>query len=186
MQGERIVLEGEADQFPDVQPGDIVFTLVEEPHDVFSRIGHDLSAEISITLGEALGGFSRVVLKHLDGRGIQITLPRGKIIRPNETLKVHGEGMPAKRGEVKGDLYLIVKVEFPEDGWLTEESQYDSLLKILPPPPPPIVSDEVDEVAFEEGADIEAMGAHQGDPRYGNEWEDEDEEHEGGAQCATQ
>ena len=32
------------------------------------------------------------------------------------------------------------------------------------------------------------MGAHQGDPRYGGgEWEDEDEdEHGGGPQCATQ
>jgi DnaJ family protein A protein 2 len=30
------------------------------------------------------------------------------------------------------------------------------------------------------------MGAHQGDPRYaGGEWED-DEEEEGGPQCATQ
>jgi DnaJ family protein A protein 2 len=29
------------------------------------------------------------------------------------------------------------------------------------------------------------MGAHQGDPRYGGDWEDEDDE-EGGPQCATQ
>ena len=31
------------------------------------------------------------------------------------------------------------------------------------------------------------MGAHQGDPRYGNDWEDDEDEGEGGgAQCATQ
>jgi DnaJ family protein A protein 2 len=31
------------------------------------------------------------------------------------------------------------------------------------------------------------MGAQQGDPRYGNEWEDDEDEGEGGAaQCATQ
>jgi len=30
------------------------------------------------------------------------------------------------------------------------------------------------------------MGAHQGDPRYGNEWEDDEEEGEGGPQCAQQ
>ena len=65
MQGERIVLEGEADQFPDQLPGDIIFTLVEEPHDFFTRIGNDLSAELTLTLAEALGGFSRVALKHL-------------------------------------------------------------------------------------------------------------------------
>ncbi|KAK3333622.1 hypothetical protein B0T19DRAFT_449037 [Cercophora scortea] len=187
MQGERIVLEGEADQLPDQTPGDLIFHLMEEPHDVFTRIGNDLSADLNVTLSEALTGFSRVVVKHLDGRGIHIDHPRGQILRPGEVLKVPGEGMPMKRGDMKGDLYLIVKIEFPENGWLMDESQYDTLEKILPPPGPPVECDEVDEVHYEEDADIEQMGAHQGDPRHGgNEWEDDDDEGEGGAQCATQ
>lgn len=185
VQGEKIVLEGEADQFPDRQPGDIIFVLVEEPHDHFTRIGSDLSTDLDITLGEALGGFSRVVLKHLDGRAIQISHPRGKILRPNEVLKVRGEGMPLKRGEAKGDLYLNVKVAFPEDGWLQGDSSYEALLKLLPPPAPPVQAEEIDEVDYEENADIEEMGAHQGDPRYGTEWEDDDEG-DGQPQCATQ
>ncbi|KAL1871448.1 hypothetical protein VTK73DRAFT_2056 [Phialemonium thermophilum] len=185
VQGERIVLEGEADQFPDQTPGDIIFTLTEEPHDVFTRIGHDLSADLSVTLAEALTGFSRVVLKHLDGRGIHLDRPRGKVLRPGEVLKVPGEGMPMKRGDNKGDLYLIAKIEFPPDGWLPDDASYEALQKLLPAPKPPIPVEEVDEVSYEENADIEQMGAHQGDPRYGNEWEDDDEE-TGGAQCATQ
>lgn len=207
MQGERITLEAEADQFPDQTPGDIIFTLVEEPHDVFTRIGADLSADLNVTLAESLSGFSRVVLKHLDGRGIHIDYPRGKILRPNEVIKVEGEGMPLKRGEAKGDLYLIVKVEFPENGWLSDNKSYEALQKLLPPPEPPIVADDIDEVEYEEDVDIEEvsqrslswtwdcglvandfstqMGAHSGDPRFGGEWEDEDEE-EGATQCATQ
>ncbi|KAL2181508.1 uncharacterized protein P884DRAFT_190882 [Thermothelomyces heterothallicus CBS 202.75] len=185
MQGERIVLEGEADQMPDMTPGDLIFHLVEEPHEYFTRIGHDLSADLHVTLAEALSGFSRVVLKHLDGRGIHIDHPRGKILRPGDVLKVPNEGMPLKRGEAKGDLYLIVKVDFPEDGWLSSDSDYDALQKLLPPPAPPIQADDVDEVDYEENADIEKMGAHQGDPRYGGEWEDGDDD-EGGAQCTTQ
>lgn len=205
MQGERIVLEGEADQLPDMRPGDLVFVLAEEPHDVFNRIGADLSADLDITLAEALGGFSRVVLTHLDGRGIKITHPRGKILRPGQVLKVEGEGMPHKRGEDKGDLYLLVKIEFPEDGWLKEDdSQYDALTKLLPGPPEPISAEEVDDVEYDEDADIEEvsraieipcafpwiltgeqMGAQSGDPRYQNEWADDDDE-AGGAQCAQQ
>ncbi|KAK6218034.1 mitochondrial 37S ribosomal protein rsm10 [Pestalotiopsis sp. IQ-011] len=186
MQGERIVLEGEADQLPDMQPGDLVFVLAEEPHDVFNRIGADLSADLDITLAEALSGFSRVVLTHLDGRGIKITHPRGKILRPGQVLKVEGEGMPHKRGEDKGDLYLLVKIEFPEDGWLKEDdSQYDALTKSLPGPPEPISAEEVDDVEYDEDADIEEMGAQSGDPRYQNEWAD-DEDEAGGAQCAQQ
>lgn len=155
MQGERIVLEGEADQYPDQIPGDIVFTLVEEEHDTFSRLGNDLSAELNITLAESLTGFSRVVLKHLDGRGILIERPRGSILRPGECLKIEGEGMPMKRGEVKGDLYLLVKIQFPEDGWLKDDAAYEALQKMLPPPPAPIEAEEVDEVEYEDGADIE-------------------------------
>lgn len=157
LQGDRIVLEGEADQHPDMRPGDIVFVLDEEPHDVFNRIGADLSADLDITLAEALGGFSRVVLTHLDGRGIKVSSPRGKILRPGQVLKVEGEGMPHKRGEDKGDLYLMVKIDFPEDGWLKDDSQYDNLVKLLPGPPPAIAAEEVDEVEYEDDADIEEV-----------------------------
>lgn len=186
MQGERIVLEGEADQLPDQKPGDLVFILVEEPHDTFNRIGQDLSADLNITLEEALCGFSRVVLTHLDGRGIQITHPRGKILHPEQVLKVEGEGMPMKRGEEKGDLYLSVKIEFPEDGWLKDDSQYATLQKLLPGPPPEIKAEEVDEVEYDDDADIEEMGAQSGDPRFQSEWADDDDDDAGGPQCAQQ
>ncbi|CAK7205730.1 DnaJ-like protein xdj1 [Sporothrix eucalyptigena] len=186
-QGERIVLEGEADQFPDQAPGDIVFTLVEEPNEVFTRIGDDLSAEIVVTLAEALTGFSRVVLKHLDGRGLHVDHPRGKILQPMEVLKVAGEGMPRKRGEEKGDLYLSVKIEFPADGWLSDDDTYEAIRKLLPPPGPLISAEEVDEVEYEAGADIEEMGGRSGHARSGMMWEDEeDDEDQGGPQCATQ
>lgn len=166
MQGERITLEGEADQFPDQTPGDIIFTLVEEPHDVFTRIGADLSADLDVTLAESLCGFSRVVLKHLDGRGIHIDYPRGKILRPNEVIKVAGEGMPLKRGEANGDLYLVVKVEFPEDGWLSDDKSYEALQKLLPPPEPPIEVEEIDEVQYEEDVDIEEVSSSPTCPHF--------------------
>ncbi|KAG6011767.1 hypothetical protein E4U43_008131 [Claviceps pusilla] len=184
MQGQRIVLEGEADQYPDQIPGNIIFTLVEEQHDTFSRLGNDLSAELTITLAEALTGFSRVVLKHLDGRGIHIQRPRGKILRPGDCIKVSGEGMPMARGEAKGDLYLLVSVKFPDNDWLHDDAAYEALQKMLPPPPAPIEADEVDEVDYEEDVDIEKMGGNSDDARF-SEWEDEDAD-DGQAQCHTQ
>ncbi|KAF3770294.1 DnaJ-domain-containing protein [Cryphonectria parasitica EP155] len=187
MQGEKIVLEGEADQFPDQTPGDIIFTLVEEPHDVFSRVGADLSAELDVTLAESLSGFSRVVLKHLDGRGIHIEYPRGKILRPGDVIKVEGEGMPLKRGDAKGDLYLVAKIEFPENGWLSDDASYEALQKLLPQPAPAIEAEEIDEVEYEEDADLEEMGAHSGDPRFGGgDWVDMNDAEAGATQCATQ
>lgn len=200
-EGERITLEGEADQVPDQTPGDIVFTLVEEDHDIFQRAGDDLSAELNITLAEALTGFSRVVLKHLDGRGLHLDHPQGKVLQPGQILKIVGEGMPLKKTDLKGDLYLVVKVEFPENRWTEDPTAFESLKKVLPKPEDPIEATEIDEVEYDSDADIEDVshqypltlnktnfqkfGANSGDPRAGGGWED-DEEEEGQAQCAQQ
>lgn len=186
-EGEKIVLAGEADQVPDQEPGDIIFELVEKAHDTFDRAGADLRAFIHISLAEALTGFNRVVLTHLDGRGIALNVqqPKGKVIRPDEILRVEGEGMPMKRSDDRGDLYLIVKIDFPEDGWLKDESAIQKVRDILPKSKPEIKADDVEEVSFEVVEDMEDFGAGSDDPRGGAEWEDEDGE---GAepQCAQQ
>lgn len=186
IEGDKIVLAGEADEYPGQEPGDLIFELKETEHPVFNRVGSDLQAELHITLAEALTGFTRVVLTHLDGRGIQLKHEGGKMLRPDQVLKVEGEGMPVKKSETKGDLYLIVKIEFPEDGFFSNEADLEKLRNILPKPKPEIKSDLVDEVEFDDDANIEEFGAGSGDPRAGADWEDEDEDGEGGAQCATQ
>ncbi|KAJ4366728.1 DnaJ-like protein xdj1 [Ascochyta clinopodiicola] len=187
-QGERIVLQGEADQLPDQEPGDIIFTLDEAEHETFERAGADLRAELKISLVEALTGFNRVVLTHLDGRGIQLNVqqPNGKVLRPGQVLKIPGEGMPMKRSDAKGDLYLQVDIEFPEDGWLKNDAALQKVKEALPAA---TVSsekhEEVEEVEVEYEADMEEFGAGSGDPRAGGaEWEDDEEE--AGPQCATQ
>lgn len=185
-EGERIVLTGEADQNPDQEPGDIVFVLKEIPHETFDRVGPDLRADLVISLAEALTGFNRVVLKHLDGRGVQLNHQplNGKMLRPEQVLKVTGEGMPIKKSDAKGDLYLVVTIQFPEDGWLKDESTVEKLRALLPKPPIPIQVNERDEVEFQPNASMEGFGAGSDDPR-GAEWEDEDAE-ESQAQCAQQ
>ncbi|KAF2867722.1 hypothetical protein BDV95DRAFT_581616 [Massariosphaeria phaeospora] len=190
LEGDRIVLAGQADQLPDQEPGDIIFTLDEADHATFERAGADLRAELHISLVEALTGFNRVVLTHLDGRGISLNVkqPNGKVLRPGQVLKVPGEGMPVKKSDAKGDLYLVVEIEFPEDGWLHSDAAVQKIRDVLPAPPAPSADEtpeEVEEVDFESDADMEEFGAGSGDPRAGNEWED-DEEEEGGPQCATQ
>jgi DnaJ family protein A protein 2 len=148
-QGERIVLQGEADQLPDQEPGDIIFTLEEAEHETFERAGADLRAILKISLAEALTGFNRVVLTHLDGRGIQLNVqqPNGKVLRPGQVLKIPGEGMPMKRSDAKGDLYLQVDIEFPEDGWLKDDAALQKVKDALPKAKPSEEKhDEVEEV----------------------------------------
>jgi DnaJ family protein A protein 2 len=182
--GEKVVLHNEADQGPDdLEPGDLVFVLSQDPHAVFTRRGNDLSAEITVTLSEALTGFERVVIQHLDGRGIQLKVrqPKGKILRPGQVLKVPGEGMPIKKTDHRGDLYLIIKVEFPADGWVKSKVEIETLRQALPGSGPTIKSDIIDDVEFQEGSLEEFGGEEAGQDE---EWEDEDGQQ--GPQCATQ
>lgn len=176
------MLEGEADQVPDQEPGDIVFKLIQDEHPVFERAGADLQATIDISLVEALTGFSRVVLKHLDDRGIEIKHPAGKVLSTGQVLKVAGEGMPIKRSDSRGDLYLIVNVQFPDANWQPTPAMLETLQEILPKPGPPIAAATVDDVEYDPKGNLDDFGAK--DAHGGSAWEDEDDEEP--AQCATQ
>jgi DnaJ homolog subfamily A member 2 len=56
---------------------------------------------------------------HLDGRGIRVTTPSGKIIKPNDSIVLRGEGMPIhKQPGQKGDLFVILGVDMPDEQWL--------------------------------------------------------------------
>ncbi|KAH7925478.1 DnaJ-domain-containing protein [Leucogyrophana mollusca] len=150
--GQRIVLAGAGDQEPDVPPGDVIFKLKASHHDSFERSGSDLLATVTITLSEALLGFSRILITHLDGRGVRVSSPSGKVIKPGQTIRLRGEGMPTyKNPDQKGDLFVVLDVEMPSASWLSTVDQ-NALAQILPPKkaeidPAPAM---VDEAAYEE------------------------------------
>lgn len=74
---------------------------------------------MKITLSEALLGFDRILLNHLDGRGIQVASPPGKAIKPGQAIVLRGEGMPVhKRTDERGNLYVMLDVEMPDEQWL--------------------------------------------------------------------
>ena len=91
--------------------------------------------------------------------------------------------MPHKKSDVKGDLYLVVDVEFPKDGWLKDEKAVSEIRAVLPGSVTPMVeADTVDEVDYDE-ADLDEFGGADGEG--GDAWEDEDEE-SGQPQCQQQ
>ncbi|KAH7911354.1 hypothetical protein BJ138DRAFT_1113287 [Hygrophoropsis aurantiaca] len=205
--GQRIVLAGAGDQEPDIPPGDVIFKLQVEPHDAFERSGSDLLANVSITLSEALLGFSRILITHLDGRGIRVSSPPGKVIKPGQSIKLRGEGMPAyKHPDQKGDLFLILGVEMPDSSWM-QGIDTNALAQMLPPKKDEIDSSSivVDEAAYEESdlVDVRARSFPAGSnffdqgfaSQFGegdeDDWEDDDGdddyEHGGGEpECRPQ
>lgn len=104
---------------PGVPAGDVVFRLKTARHESFERSGSNLLTNVKITLSEALLGFSRILVKHLDGRGINVSSPPGKIIQPGDSIKLRGEGMPTyKHPDQKGDLFIVLNIEMPDAQWL--------------------------------------------------------------------
>jgi len=116
--GQAIVLPGEMDHIPDATPADLVFVLQQRPHPHFTRKGHDLAMELTISLQEAVCGVTRTI-RHLDGRCISVSSAKdihsiNVLIQSGDVHVLRGEGMP-KPGErdARGDLYVQYKVEMP-------------------------------------------------------------------------
>ena|ERR1700676_5133721 len=104
--------------------GDVIFVLRATPHESFERSGNDLLTNVSITLSEALLGFSRILITHLDGRGVKVTSPPGKIISSGESIVLRGEGMPVhKNPDQKGNLYVVLHIDMPDEDWLKNINQ---------------------------------------------------------------
>ena len=55
-------------------PADIVFVIDEKPHTQFKREGDDLVLDCTISLGQALTGFS-IPVQTLDGRSLTVDIP---------------------------------------------------------------------------------------------------------------
>jgi len=155
--GEKITFRNMADEVPKMESGDIIFTVQEKEHDLFKRKGADLLIVKTLSLNQALTGFDWKI-KHLDGRTLHIKSQPGEIIQPETeggqpfVKIIKDEGMPSRGNPfVKGNLYVLFRVEFPSDGELSQEI-IDVLRKTLPG------SQEMDEdVATDEEAELDVV-----------------------------
>ncbi|CAG8603723.1 5584_t:CDS:10 [Paraglomus brasilianum] len=166
--GQKIVMQGEADQEPGVETGDVIFVLKQKEHDRFKREGDDLLITVTITLAEALCGFSKVLITHLDGRGLVISQPSGEVITPGIVKRIANEGMPHyKRSDERGNLYVKFNVEFPTSMW-TSPDKLQILESVLPPRTPedissrPEVVDDVELIDGDFGEWYDMLGSKNG------------------------
>ena len=112
--GEKYVLHGEADEYPGIEPGDVIIQVVEQKHELFKRKGADLLIEKEITLIEALTGVD-FVITHLDDRKIRIKNKPGEVIKPDEIKTIENLGMPLHKTPYKfGNLFISFKIAFPD------------------------------------------------------------------------
>ncbi len=122
---EIIILQGKGNSLSQSNVGDVkVFIKIINDTD-FMRSGLDLILNKTITLKEALCGFS-FDLKYIDGRTFKITNDGGNVITNNYNKVISKMGL--SRDEHIGNLIINFTVEFPKE--ITPQ-QAEALSKIL-------------------------------------------------------
>lgn len=89
--GQKIIFNGEGDQEPELEAGDIIIVLDEKEHPIYKRSGNDLILRLEIQLVEALCGFQKLI-RTLDDRDLVITALPGEIIKHGDVKCILNEG----------------------------------------------------------------------------------------------
>ena len=180
--GQKITFNGEGDQTPGIEPGDVIIVLDEQEHPKFKRKGDDLVYKCSLDLLTALAG-GQVVIDHLDDRALLVNILPGEVIRPGDVKMISGEGMPIyRRSHENGNLFVEFDIIFPPSNWAPQD-KVQMLEQILPPRQrlPEIKNRVIDEYTFEEVDPTRKAGGNGPSPM-----DEDDHDHQPGVQCQAQ
>ena len=106
--GQRVRIKGRGNQAGGAT-GDLILIVSVKAHPYFRRDGIDVLLDVPISLYEAVLG-AKVEVPTLEGR-VDLTIPPGS--SGGQKLRVKGQGM--RRGEDRGDQYVVLKVVVPKD-----------------------------------------------------------------------
>lgn len=110
--GQQITFFEEGEPMVDGDPGDLKFFIRTAYDARWARDGDDLRINETISLVDALTGFTRDI-EHLDGH--KVTLASQAVIKPGQTQQYANEGMPKTGQEhTRGVLHVTYTVAFPD------------------------------------------------------------------------
>lgn len=93
------------------KPGDIFITTRVQNHAFFERRGDNLYCEVPITVTEAVLG-ARISVPTAFGKA-SMTIPAGT--QSGQKFRLRGKGIPHMKGVGRGDQFVTVKVETPQN-----------------------------------------------------------------------
>ena len=134
-EGHAVLLEDMKDS-GDKKRSDVIFFVKEKPHNLFKRKFlkekgkidmSDLAIELDISFGESIVGFHRK-LNHLNNDPFDIVY--NKASRHGDIFIMKGFGMPILESDKKGDLFISLKVEHPQNLKL-EDNEKEILCNIF-------------------------------------------------------
>ena len=110
--GARLKLSGEGESGVNGgPPGDLYIAISVAQHPFFQREGNDVYCEVPVTFSQAALG-AELVVPTMDGK-VEFKIPPGT--QNGRNFRMRGKGIPALRGGGRGDQYVRVFVEVPND-----------------------------------------------------------------------
>ena len=92
-------------------PGDLYIRITVRPHALLERRGDDLYMDLPLTVAEAMLG-ATIDVPTPDGP-VRVKVPAAS--QAGRQLRVKGHGVPGRRGSERGDLYLRLVVQVPDE-----------------------------------------------------------------------
>mmetsp|Transcript_30242 Transcript_30242/g.36731 ORF Transcript_30242/g.36731 Transcript_30242/m.36731 type:complete len:304 (+) Transcript_30242:342-1253(+) len=122
----KILFYNSGNETQDRAAGNLVVTVKERRHKVFTRQVNDLVMTKEVSLQQALCG-AKFDVKTLDGRTVAVEV--SEVITPDYVTVIPGEGMPLpKAPNLRGNLLVKYKINFPNDLSTTCRQSIGSLL----------------------------------------------------------
>src|SRR5918993_1250387 len=111
--GTRIRLAGEGEAgLRGAPPGDLYVDVGVRPHGLFQRDGANIFVRVPLRMTQAaLGGL--VEVPTVDGGRARVTIPAGT--QAGDQFRLRGKGFSVLRSAVRGDMYVQVSVETPQN-----------------------------------------------------------------------
>ena len=108
--GQTISLRGQGGAGKNGGPaGDLLITVMVQPHEIFRRDGVDVFCEAPITFTQAVLG-AELEIPTIDGK-VKYSIPEGT--QTSTVFRLKGKGIPVLNGRGRGDQYVTVVIETP-------------------------------------------------------------------------
>ena len=110
--GQTISLRGQGNAGRNGGPaGDLLITVMVQPHELFRRDGVDVFCEAPITFTQAVLG-AELEIPTIDGK-VKYSIPEGT--QTGTVFRLKGKGIPVLNGRGRGDQYVTVTIETPRN-----------------------------------------------------------------------
>lgn len=126
----RLAGQGQPGRFQG-PPGDLLLTVLVEPHRLFRREGANLLIDVPITPSEAILG-AKVEVPTLGEGTVVVTIPPGT--SSGQKLRLRGKGALDPQTKQPGDQYVVVKLVVPKEPDAKTRELYQQLAPFEPSP----------------------------------------------------